>query len=1110
VLKKLGKYEIIGQVGRGAMGEVYKAHDPSIGRLVALKTITSSLLGNPELLDRFYREARSAGALQHPNIVTVYELGVQEDIPFIAMEFVEGETLEKIIESHSPLSLLQKAGFIVAICRALDYAHKHGVVHRDIKPGNIMLTKDGNVKVVDFGIARVADALQTQTHTFMGTLGYMPPEQIRGKRADERSDIWALGITFYELLCYQRPFEGDNHAALMMNIVDANLNPTPIAELAPDCPPALESLVGKMLRKDSGERYQTMEEVLFDAEPLWKDIQLANVSKLVADSEVAIGAQDFSRARDLLRQSLRIDNLNDRAKSLLDEVNAEFKRRETILRIQTTLDHASELLKEGHLQEAKAEAEGALALDGTFVLAIELLAEIERLSERRRLIRKNLQAAKQLLVEGALAEAAECNDEVLKIDDSNTEARALKIQIEEHAARREERKRREEILQRARQFWAEQRLADCVILLTEAQKEFPGDSDIAKQLAAAKEELAEQEKQKQLAEARKLAADQRFDEALRIVDSLLSQKPADQDIRKSHAGIRVEKENWLREQKFQAEIVSIESLLNAEKFSEAASRGEKLSKQFSGRAELTNVLRSAHAGMAQFEERRQLAEALQTVRKKMNAGKFRDAVSEGEKALVRFPRDPDLAAMLSEGRAKQKDLENREALRKRIGEIQKNIKRGQHTDAVDLARQTIAALGADTEVEKLLRVAELELEDKRKKIEEREKRLCASESLLKEGHLDAALQLLRESLDTKVLSKKDQRVQQLLNEIQQRKAMSPPPGAAPYSQPSQGSPSNYDAATDRALHQDALNQPIPSVSSDVQETDQDEGTFSATIVIDSSTKPASPITFDFTESSYALENRGRAPDNLTTPAMASHEDANHSPVPRWVPLAITAVSLILLILAVSYFILQKRSRDEIALRDLALRLEQQKNWPEALREYEILARRGGALSGLGLERVRSLGDLLDQERSLLKNAQDDEVAGKLSEAKLLYQQAANLHGDREQAALDAVMRLSNEKQRPGYFGTHGKSATPGKVNPSIAPRSADSKTSEAKLGDCQLIPTDIASYLSMAERNRARGNYADAEREYNDVLSCDPANERALAGLTRTKEAKALPNRGPT
>jgi serine/threonine-protein kinase len=1108
VLKKLGKYELIEEVGRGAMGEVYKALDPSIGRLVALKTITSSLVGDSDLLERFYQEARSAGALQHPSIVTVYELASEGETPFIAMEFLEGESLEKVIKSQPPISLLQKVGIIVPVCRALDYAHKHGVIHRDIKPGNIMLTKDGKVKVVDFGIARVADALKTQVNVLIGTLAYMSPEQIHGERASERSDIWALGCTFYELLCYQRPFEGDSHAALMLNIVDASSNPASMVERGLEYSPVLEKLVGKMLRKDMSERYQTMEEVLFDLEPLWKDVQVASVSGLVSDSETAIGTQEFTRARELLRQALRIDSLNDRAKALLEQVNADIRRREIASRIKTVLNSAEVLLKGGNYQQARAEAEAALALDSTFPPTIELIEEIERATDRVRLLKTNLQSAKKLLVEGALTEADECIHEVLKLDASNTEALALQNRIQDHVAQREQRKRRDEILQRARIFWGEQRLADCLGLLIEAHKEFPADSEIAKQLESAKEDLVEQEKQQKLAEVRSLVADHRFKEAFAMVDSVVGQQPADPTVQKLLSLIRTEQESWLQEQKFQTELIAIESLVNIGSFSEALSRGEMLWQHFSARPELVNVMSIARTELARHEERSERREAMRMIHDRLSAGRFRDAVGAAEKALDRFPGDPEMATILSEGRAKQKELENRELIRKRIAQIQKSIKRGQHTDAVDLARQTLSTLGEDAQVAQLLRAAELELDEKRKKNEEKDKLFAGAESLLQEGRLDAATQLLRDGIDSRVLSRKDQRTQQLFDAIRMSAAIQSPESAAPLSQPAGGPASGHAHVDDNRSHQTAFLEQASSTSEDAPEREPVGGEFSATIVIDSRKMPTAPSTsYEMGGHSYSLENQGISPEAIEHLETANRQDANHSPRRRWVPIAIAAVTLIVLIAAMSLFILQKRNGDDIALRDLALRLEKQKNWPEALKQYENLASRSGPLPKVGIENARRLKGILDQESSLLTKARDDEAGGNLAEAKLLYQQVAGLHGDKEQDALDAAERLDNEKKQSQEYNAPSKPVFADKANKIKEPRSADKKAPDVRASNCQLIPSDIAIFLSMADRNRANGKYIDAEREYNDVLNCDPRNDHALAGLTRTKEAKALPNR---
>ena len=264
VKQQIGRYEILEEIGRGAMGVVFKARDPLIGRAVAVKTITAGVAESADLLPRFYREAQAAGGLQHPNIVTIYELAESGGAPFIAMEYLEGESLEKLIARKPVLPLATRVGYVLQACRALDYAHRRGVIHRDVKPANIVVTRDGIVKVVDFGIARLADTSATQTGMLLGTLAYMSPEQLRGRSADARSDIWALGVVLYELLAYERPFNGENHAALLVSILQNE--PPSIRQSVPECPGALERVVSKSLRKNENERYPSMEAFLKDIE----------------------------------------------------------------------------------------------------------------------------------------------------------------------------------------------------------------------------------------------------------------------------------------------------------------------------------------------------------------------------------------------------------------------------------------------------------------------------------------------------------------------------------------------------------------------------------------------------------------------------------------------------------------------------------------------------------------------------------------------------------------------------------------------------------------------------------------------------------------------------
>ncbi len=258
--QQIGRYEILEEIGRGAMGVVFKGRDPLIGRDVAVKTIANGVAEGIDSRERFYREAKAAGVLQHPNIVTIYEMAESGGTPFIAMEYLEGESLEKLIARRAALPLATKVGYVVQACRALEYAHRRGVVHRDVKPANIMVTRDGVVKVVDFGIARLADTSKTQTGMLLGTLAYMSPEQVRGQQADARCDIWAMGVVLYELIAYQRPFRGENHAALLLSILQKE--PPSIRQFVPECPAALERVIAKSLRKDEKERYPSMEALL--------------------------------------------------------------------------------------------------------------------------------------------------------------------------------------------------------------------------------------------------------------------------------------------------------------------------------------------------------------------------------------------------------------------------------------------------------------------------------------------------------------------------------------------------------------------------------------------------------------------------------------------------------------------------------------------------------------------------------------------------------------------------------------------------------------------------------------------------------------------------------
>lgn len=263
--QQIGRYEVLAVLGRGAMGVVYKAADPVLNRIVAVKTINLSL--DPDLRDeyeaRFQQEAKAAGSLSHPAIVTIYDLGKTGDLAYIAMEFLDGQELHDLIGAAQRLPVKQSLSIAAQVAGGLDYAHQHGIVHRDIKPANIMVLKDGVAKITDFGIARMrVSEVKTQTGMRLGSPKYMSPEQVLGQRVDHRTDIFSLGVVLYEMLTGKAPFGGNSLEALMYQTV--NTVPLSPSRINPDVPEMLDLILAKMLEKQTENRYRSAADLASD------------------------------------------------------------------------------------------------------------------------------------------------------------------------------------------------------------------------------------------------------------------------------------------------------------------------------------------------------------------------------------------------------------------------------------------------------------------------------------------------------------------------------------------------------------------------------------------------------------------------------------------------------------------------------------------------------------------------------------------------------------------------------------------------------------------------------------------------------------------------------
>jgi len=305
------------------LGVVYRALDSALGRVVALKMLSTEVGGEDELHQRFQREAEAIGRLSHPNIVTVYDLGEAENQLYMAMELLEGEDLRSLIEGGAEIPLVDRVRILAQICAGLGYAHSRGVIHRDIKPANIMVTSTGAVKILDFGLARVdTRATITRRGVILGTPDYMSPEQAMGKLVDQRSDMFSAGAVFYEFLTRHKPFKGKTLHGVLYQIVSEE--PDPVLTLAPDIPARLATVVHGMLRKEPEKRYPSMDEVGRQLLSLHASLRRSRSRSALPRPSTQPSEDARSRVRDhIVRgRSLLVDGRGGRTLAEMDEAMA--------------------------------------------------------------------------------------------------------------------------------------------------------------------------------------------------------------------------------------------------------------------------------------------------------------------------------------------------------------------------------------------------------------------------------------------------------------------------------------------------------------------------------------------------------------------------------------------------------------------------------------------------------------------------------------------------------------------------------------------------------------------------------------------------------------------
>jgi len=463
-LETIGKYQIQRVLGRGGMGTVYQALDPVIQRTVALKTMAPGLADAPDLRERFLREAQAAGGLKHRNIVTVYDLGEDKGRPFIAMEFIEGTDLEKIIQNRRPLPLEWKLSVLAQICDGLAYAHRAGIVHRDVKPANVRVTAEGEVKIMDFGIAHLQSSTMTRSGLVLGTVHYMAPEQVEGHKVDHRADIFSVGAIAYELIAYRRPFDGDSITGVMYRIIHEPPDPRGLPES--ECAPSLRRVVMKALEKRLEARYQSLDEMHADIQGLLrsatpvpaparapspesnpgfatvafavekKPTAAAQPVSWVEQGVAALKAGDCAEALRCAQQALAARGDDAAARALEREAEAESLRRRVESEMGEIRAEAERARSEGQLQKALGLWRRLLEVSPDDADARQAAAEIQKSIQERELEQLSSMAL-SYAADGDMELALKIAGKIERLAPGSPKAADLKAYLEEESTRRQ-------------------------------------------------------------------------------------------------------------------------------------------------------------------------------------------------------------------------------------------------------------------------------------------------------------------------------------------------------------------------------------------------------------------------------------------------------------------------------------------------------------------------------------------------------------------------------------------------------------------------------------------------------------------------------------------------
>ena len=640
----IGRYEIRERLGQGGMGTLYLALDPAIDRLVALKLLR---VDNDEMRARFLREARSAGRLQHSHIVTVYDVGEHEGQPFIAMEYINGETLGEMIQRRAPISVSRKLTLMEELCEGLAYAHSAGLIHRDIKPANLMITTDGGtLKVLDFGIARGSgDSGLTEVGTMMGTPNYMSPEQASGKPVDQRSDIFAVGAVIYETLAYRQAFPGKEWQVVLPNILQGS--PEPMTRVDRRLDPSLEGIVGRAMARDPKDRCH-------DLSSLGQDLAECRQRLDSASAETAVPVPTPSPTPGGTRPRPQTD------RKRLDSLRKE--------KVRAHVRAAGDALNRGNVEAAQAAAEEASLLDAEDTQVLRLLAEVQQAYDAQQ-VDTSLAAARERLEAEALTEALKLVDQALAFQPTAPTARDLRQTVVQAIEERNRQRERARVIDRSLRAARETLEAGTPEAAIRSVSEVLAYDPTHREAAALKQraliatetrrqqEAAERQARQAVATARREFAAGNHTAAIKRLEDLDTAHPLVtstlKELLEEAAAIEGQLQSgqakeqrstaWVAEQ-----LEAVREAMAHEQWDEAVTRTDELRAKAPQTPQLPALAADVEQGQLAARRRQEIAEYLTQARQRLSAKDYPGALAMVDAVSALWDDHPEAAALRTE------------------------------------------------------------------------------------------------------------------------------------------------------------------------------------------------------------------------------------------------------------------------------------------------------------------------------------------------------------------------------------------------------------------------------------------------------------------------------